>query len=36
MLARRQVADFEDMLNTVHKTIIGGHPLCGIDKYLET
>jgi hypothetical protein len=27
------VADFENMLNTVHKNIIGGYPLCGTDKW---
>jgi hypothetical protein len=26
-------ADYEEMLNTVHKNIIVGHPLCGTDKW---
>jgi hypothetical protein len=28
-----KVGDFEDMLNTVHKNIIVGHPYCGLDKW---
>jgi hypothetical protein len=28
-----KVSDFETMLNTVHKNIIVGHPLCHIDKW---
>merc|ERR1712232_1531826 len=28
-----KVADFENMLNTVHKNIIVGHPYCGKDKW---
>jgi hypothetical protein len=28
-----KVADFENMLNTVHKNIIVGHPFCGMDKW---
>jgi len=28
-----KVADFENMLNTVHKNIIVGHPYCGVDKW---
>jgi len=28
-----KVKDFEDMLNTVHRNIIGSHPLCGQDKW---
>jgi len=28
-----KVADFENMLNTVHKNIIVGHPYCQIDKW---
>jgi len=27
------VADFEEMLNTVHKNIIVGYPFCGLDKW---
>jgi len=28
-----KVEDFENMLNTVHKNIIVGHPYCGLDKW---
>jgi len=28
-----KVADFENMLNTVHKNIIVGHPYCQVDKW---
>merc|ERR1712190_708088 len=28
-----KVADFENMLNTVHKNIIVGHPFCQVDKW---
>jgi len=28
-----KVADFEKMLNTVHKNIIVGYPYCGVDKW---
>jgi len=28
-----KVEDFENMLNTVHKNIIVGHPYCGVDKW---
>merc|ERR1719440_914001 len=30
-----KVADFENMLNTVHKNIIVGHPLCQTDKWAD-
>ena len=30
-----KVGDFEKMLNTVHKNIIVGHPLCGVDKWFD-
>jgi len=30
-----KVSDFEDMLNTVHKNIIVGHPLCQTDKWVD-
>lgn len=28
-----KVGDFENMLNTVHKNIVVGHPYCGVDKW---
>merc|ERR1719183_224306 len=28
-----KVADFENMLNTVHKNVIVGHPYCKVDKW---
>merc|ERR1712217_681079 len=28
-----KVADFENMLNNVHKTLMDGHPFCGMDKW---
>merc|ERR1712072_822306 len=28
-----KVADFENMLNTVHKNVIVGHPMCHTDKW---
>lgn len=28
-----KVADFENMLNTVHKNFMEGHPFCGMDKW---
>jgi len=28
-----KVADFENMLNKVHKTLMEGHPFCGMDKW---
>lgn len=28
-----KVADFENMLNTVHKNVIVGHPYCAVDKW---
>merc|ERR1719258_450521 len=30
-----KVGDFEDMLNTVHKNVIVGYPLCGEDKWAD-
>lgn len=30
-----KVGDFEDMLNTVHKNLLKGQPLCGVDKWCE-
>jgi hypothetical protein len=30
-----KVGDFEDMLNTVHKTLLGGHPWCQMDKWFD-
>merc|ERR1712080_375144 len=30
-----KVGDFEDMLNNVHKTIIGGHPNCPMDRWFD-
>jgi hypothetical protein len=30
-----KVSDFEDMLNNVHKTIIGDHPLCELDRWFD-
>jgi hypothetical protein len=29
------VGDFEDMLNSVHKTIIDGHPFCPMDRWFD-
>jgi len=30
-----KVGDFEDMLNNVHKTIVGGHPNCPMDRWFD-
>jgi len=30
-----KVGDFENMLNTVHKNIIVGHPYCQVDKWFD-
>jgi len=30
-----KVGDFEDMLNNVHKTIIGDHPNCPMDRWFD-
>jgi len=30
-----KVGDFEDMLKTVHKTIIDGHPFCPMDRWFD-
>jgi hypothetical protein len=30
-----KVGDFEDMLNTVHANVIGGHPNCPLDKWFD-
>lgn len=30
-----KVADFENMLNTVHKTLLKGHPWCQMDKWFD-
>lgn len=29
------VSDFENMLNTVHENVIGGHPYCPMDKWFD-
>jgi len=29
------VGDFEDMLNSVHKTLLVGHPFCSMDKWFD-
>jgi hypothetical protein len=30
-----KVGDFEDMLNKVHSTLVGGHPFCVVDKWFD-
>lgn len=30
-----KVGDFEDMLNTVHETILDGHPWCPMDRWFD-
>lgn len=30
-----KVGDFEDMLNKVHSTLLGGHPFCAVDKWFD-
>jgi len=30
-----KVKDFEDMLNTVHKNLLLGQPMCGVDKWFD-